>query len=75
MGASACPSGSIFQKPDVQTSHFRSMLLVTMARSSSGGVAICYVLPVSWIVDIVFFTRPIIPIHGRAVYCETNSAC
>jgi len=44
---SVCPSPRVAQTPDVQMStNFLYMLPVAVARSSSGGNAICYVLPV-----------------------------
>jgi len=46
---SVCLSVSITQKPQIKSSpNFIWTLLVATTRSSSGGAAMCYVLPVSW---------------------------
>jgi len=46
---SVCLSARITRKPHGRTSlHFLCMLPVAVARSSSDGVAMCYVLPVLW---------------------------
>jgi len=51
-----CLSARISRKPHVQISpSFLYILSVAVARSSSGGNAICYVLPVSWMTS--FFIR------------------
>jgi len=48
-------SARIFQEPYVQTSsHFLCMLPVAVDRSFSGGVPICFVLPVLWMTSCFF---------------------
>jgi len=52
---SVCLSTHISQKPEVRISpNFLYMLPVTMARSSSDGNAICYVLPVLWMTSYFY---------------------
>jgi len=55
MSVSVCPSvclsARITKKPQAQTTHnFLFMLPMAVARSSSDGVVICHVLPVSWMI-------------------------
>ena len=56
---SVCPSARISQDSRTTWPNVRRAWRVVVARSSSGGVAICYVLPVSWMTSCL-------PIIGQA---------
>ena len=68
MRLSVCLSASIPQEQHVETSpNFLCMLLPAVARSSSVGVAICYVLPVLWMTSFL-------PIIGHAGKVDASKA-